>query len=199
MFQTSYFNKSYSEFKSALESYDKNFKEDLFVKAIEVAENSHKDQFRASGDPYIIHPYEVCKSLIELKLDNTEIITQNDLENNLAENKFFNFNQTNTEKLNLPLSNSKQSASLSDNKQNFLETVSLSILFENEVWIEVDNTEEILISQVFKEGEELNLEVSKNDEIFVTSGNMGLISIKVNNGQIKFLGSIGEIGRKQIF
>ena len=135
----------------------------------------------------------------ELKLDNTEIITQNDLENNLAENRFFNFNQTNTEKLNLPLSNSKKSASLSDNKQNFLETVSLSILFDNEVWIEVDNTKEILISQVFKEGEELNLEVSKNDKIFVTSGNMGLISIKVNNGQIKFLGSIGEIGRKQIF
>ena len=136
---------------------------------------------------------------VELKLDNTEIITQNDLETNLAENKFFNFNQTNTEKLNLPLSNSKQSASLSNNKQNFLETVSLSILFDNEVWIEVDNTKEILISQVFKEGEELNLEVSKNDEIFVTSGNMGLISLKVNNGQIKFLGSIGEIGRKQIF
>ena len=101
--------------------------------------------------------------------------------------------------MNLPLSNSKQSASLSDNTQNFLETVSLSILFDNEVWIEVDNTKEILISQVFKEGEELNLEVSKNDEIFVTSGNMGLISIKVNNDQIKFLGSIGEIGRKQIF
>ena len=136
---------------------------------------------------------------VELKLDNTEIITQNDLENNLAENKFSNLNQTNTEKLNPSLSNSKRSASLSDNKKNFLETVSLSILFDNEVWIEVDNSREILISQVFKEGEELNLEVSKNDEIFVTSGNMGLISIKVNNGQIKFLGSIGEIGRKQIF
>ena len=136
---------------------------------------------------------------VELKLDNTEIITQNDLENNLAENKFSNFNQTNTEKLNLSLSNSKRSASLPDNKKNFLETVSLSILFDNEVWIEVDNSKEILISQVFKEGEELNLEVSKNDKIFVTSGNMGLISIKVNNGQIKFLGSIGEIGRKQIF
>ena len=75
MFQTSYFNESYSEFKSALESYDKNFREDLFVKAIEVAENSHKDQFRASGDPYIIHPYEVCKSLIELKLDTETVIT----------------------------------------------------------------------------------------------------------------------------
>ncbi len=136
---------------------------------------------------------------VELRLDNTEIITQNDLENNLAENSFFSFNQTNTEKLNPHLSYSKQSARLSSNKQNFLETVSLSILFDNEVWIEVDNAKEILISQVFKEGEELNLEVSKNDEIFVTSGNMGLISIKVNNGQIKFLGSIGEIGRKQIF
>ena len=70
---------------------------------------------------------------------------------------------------------------------------------DNEVWIEVDNSKEILISQVFKEGEELNLEVLKNDEIFVTTGNMGHISIKVNNGQIKFLGSMGEIGRKQIF
>jgi cytoskeletal protein RodZ len=136
---------------------------------------------------------------VELKLDNTEIISQNDLENNLAENRIANFNQTNIEKLNPSISNSKRSASLSDNKQNFLETVSLSILFDNEVWIEVDNSKEVLISQVFKEGEELNLEVSKNDEIFVTSGNMGLISIKVNNGQIKFLGSIGEIGRKQIF
>tara|TARA_Y100000817_G_scaffold77746_1_gene59816 strand:+ start:161 stop:952 length:792 start_codon:yes stop_codon:yes gene_type:complete len=136
---------------------------------------------------------------VELKLDNTEIITQKDLENNLAENKFSNFNKTNTEKLNLSLGNSKQSASLFDNKQNFLETVSLSILFHNEVWIEVDNSKEILISQVFQKDEELNLEVSKKDKIFVTSGNMGLISIKVNNGQIKFLGSIGEIGRKQIF
>ena len=136
---------------------------------------------------------------VELKLDNTEIITQNDLENDLRENTLSNFNVPSMEKLNPSLSNSKQSASLSENKQNFQETISLSIFFDNEVWIEVDNSKEILISQVFKEGEELNLEVLKKDEIFVTSGNMGLISIKVNNGQIKFLGSIGEIGRKQIF
>ena len=75
MFQTSYFKSSYDDFKSALESYDKNFNEDLFIKAIEVAENSHKDQFRASGDPYIVHPYEVCKSLIDLKLDTETVIT----------------------------------------------------------------------------------------------------------------------------
>ena len=75
MFQSSYFSESFSDFKSALQSYDKNFNEKLFIKAIEVAESSHKDQFRASGDPYIIHPYEVCKSLIELKLDTETVIT----------------------------------------------------------------------------------------------------------------------------
>ena len=136
---------------------------------------------------------------IALKLGNTEIIPENKLENSLSENRFFNFNEIGTEKLNSTLSKSKQSASLSDNSQNLLETVSLSILFDDEVWIEIDNSKEILISKVFKEGEELNLEVSKYDEIFVTSGNLGLISIKVNNDHIKFLGSIGEIGRKQIF
>ena len=75
MFQSSYFSESFSDFKSALKSYDKDFNEKLFVKAIEVAETSHKDQFRASGDPYIIHPYEVCKSLIDLKLDTETVIT----------------------------------------------------------------------------------------------------------------------------
>ena len=75
MFQSSYFSESFSDFKSALKSYDKNFNEKLFIKAIEVAETSHKDQFRASGDPYIIHPYEVCKSLIDLKLDTETVIT----------------------------------------------------------------------------------------------------------------------------
>ena len=75
MFRTSYFKDSYKDFKSALESYDKNFNENLFIKAIEVAETSHKDQFRASGDPYIVHPFEVCKSLIDLKLDTETVIT----------------------------------------------------------------------------------------------------------------------------
>ena len=75
MFHTSYFRDSYNDFKSALKSYDKNFNERLFLKAIEVAETSHKDQFRASGDPYIVHPYEVCKSLIDLKLDTETVIT----------------------------------------------------------------------------------------------------------------------------
>lgn len=136
---------------------------------------------------------------VEYKINNTETISSNNMENYLSENRLFNFDEIDTEKFNPSFGNSKQSASLFDNKQNLQETVSLSIIFENEVWIEVDNLKEILISQVFKEGEELNLEVSISDKIFVTSGNMGLISIKVNNGQVKFLGSMGEIGRKQVF
>ena len=75
MFKTSYFNDSYNDFKSALSLNDKNFNESLFKKAIEVAETSHSNQFRASGDPYIIHPFEVCKSLIDLKLDTETVIT----------------------------------------------------------------------------------------------------------------------------
>ena len=42
MFHSSYFKDSYKDFKSALESYDKNFNENLFIKAIEVAGLKHQ-------------------------------------------------------------------------------------------------------------------------------------------------------------
>ena len=76
---------------------------------------------------------------------------------------------------------------------------SIQTTFDNEVWIEIENSMETIISQVFTEGDQLNLEVLKEDEIFITSGNMGLISIKVDDNQKQFLGSMGEIGRKRIF
>ncbi len=75
MFTSSSFTDNYSNFKEALIKNDKNFNEALFIKAIHVAEKAHKNQFRASGDPYIIHPFEVCKSLIDLKLDTESVIT----------------------------------------------------------------------------------------------------------------------------
>ena len=75
MFSSSSFTDNYSNFKQALIKNDKNFNEDLFIKAIQVAEKAHQNQFRASGDPYIIHPFEVCKSLIDLKLDTESVIT----------------------------------------------------------------------------------------------------------------------------
>ena len=75
MFASSSFVENYPKFKEALIKNDKNFDEGLFIKAIHVAEKAHKKQFRASGDPYITHPFEVCKSLIELKLDTESVIT----------------------------------------------------------------------------------------------------------------------------
>ncbi len=75
MFTSSLFIENYSKLKSSLHKNDKNFNEDLFIKAIQVAEKAHEKQFRASGDPYITHPFEVCKSLIDLKLDTESVIT----------------------------------------------------------------------------------------------------------------------------
>ncbi len=43
-------------------------------KAFELAEWAHREQKRASGEPYIIHPIEVARLLVEIKLDTTTII-----------------------------------------------------------------------------------------------------------------------------
>jgi GTP pyrophosphokinase len=48
---------------------------DLVKKAFEMAHNAHKGQFRASNDPYIIHPLEVAKIVADLKMDTATIVT----------------------------------------------------------------------------------------------------------------------------
>jgi len=45
----------------------------LIRKAWEFCVQHHKDQMRASGEPYIIHPLEVAEVLAEMKLDATAI------------------------------------------------------------------------------------------------------------------------------
>lgn len=47
----------------------------LFVKAIDFAEEAHNRQRRATGEPYIIHPYTVCKILLDYKADATTLIS----------------------------------------------------------------------------------------------------------------------------
>ena len=46
---------------------------DLISKAYIVAKNAHKEQFRKSGEPYIIHPVEVAIILAELEMDKETI------------------------------------------------------------------------------------------------------------------------------
>jgi len=45
----------------------------LIRKAWEFCVSHHKDQTRASGEPYIVHPLEVAEVLVEMKLDATAV------------------------------------------------------------------------------------------------------------------------------
>ncbi|MCX7845549.1 MAG: HD domain-containing protein, partial [Dictyoglomaceae bacterium] len=44
-------------------------------KAFLFAQNAHKGQKRKSGEPYIIHPIEVAKILIDLGMDENSVIS----------------------------------------------------------------------------------------------------------------------------
>ncbi|MBZ4662495.1 MAG: bifunctional (p)ppGpp synthetase/guanosine-3,5-bis(diphosphate) 3-pyrophosphohydrolase [Caloramator sp.] len=46
---------------------------DLIKRAYELAEKAHKDQYRESGEPYLMHPVEVALITIELGLDTDTI------------------------------------------------------------------------------------------------------------------------------
>ncbi len=75
----------------------------------------------------------------------------------------------------------------------------LSLSFSDEVWIEIKDDKEIILNGVFQKSDLITLEVIKKDNIFITSGNLGLISIKTNHSNEKTLGLNGEIGRKKLF
>ncbi len=46
---------------------------ELIIRAYNFAENAHQGQYRKSGERYFIHPVEVAKILIELKLDSSTV------------------------------------------------------------------------------------------------------------------------------
>ncbi len=52
-----------------------DFDIDVLKSAYAFAKNAHKDQTRASGDPYITHPLFVAKYLSEIGMDNETIIS----------------------------------------------------------------------------------------------------------------------------
>ena len=51
-----------------------NYDVDLINKAYSIAEDMHNGQLRKSGEPYIIHPVEVAKILVDLKVDTNTLI-----------------------------------------------------------------------------------------------------------------------------
>ena len=51
----------YNEIINIVKSYNPKVDEDLIYKAFLTAKKYHKNQFRKSGEPFIIHPLEVAK------------------------------------------------------------------------------------------------------------------------------------------
>lgn len=62
------------ELKDAASYLNKNELE-LYVKAIDFAELAHSGQKRATGEPYVVHPYIVSKILLDYKADATTLIS----------------------------------------------------------------------------------------------------------------------------
>ncbi len=64
----------YEELIKTISSYREGEDLSMIKKAYELAVEAHKDQFRKSGEPYIIHPLAVAQILAELKLDRESIV-----------------------------------------------------------------------------------------------------------------------------
>lgn len=66
-------DQAFQKLLDTIHSYQpKAFCEDV-KKAFHLAEEAHKDQRRASGEPYIIHPLAVAQILADMKIDTTTI------------------------------------------------------------------------------------------------------------------------------
>src|SRR5690625_3970243 len=66
-------NKTISEITEAAESYLGDDEVAFIYRAYEFANEAHKEQYRKSGEPYIIHPVQVASILVELQMDHETI------------------------------------------------------------------------------------------------------------------------------
>ena len=64
----------YQELIQHVQKYHPSDDISMIEKAYKVASEAHKDQFRKSGEPYIIHPLNVAIILAELELDKETIV-----------------------------------------------------------------------------------------------------------------------------
>ena len=64
----------YRELTQRVQKYHPSDDISMIEKAYQVAYNAHKNQFRKSGEPYIIHPLNVAIILADLELDKETIV-----------------------------------------------------------------------------------------------------------------------------
>jgi GTP pyrophosphokinase len=63
------------EIVESLIRINSNLDKELLIKVISFVQDAHKGQMRKSGEPYIMHPIEVAKTLANLKMDSAVIAT----------------------------------------------------------------------------------------------------------------------------
>ena len=59
----------YQKLIRTIQSYHPSNDFSMIERAYNLAKEAHKNQYRKSGEPYIIHPLEVAVILAELELD----------------------------------------------------------------------------------------------------------------------------------
>ena len=64
----------FEELKSMIDP-SKGYDMERIERAYLLAEKAHSGQFRASGEPYIIHPVEAAKITVQLGMDTDTVVT----------------------------------------------------------------------------------------------------------------------------
>ena len=208
-FQKKYFIKNYARFlgiENKIESTEICKEVDLLIK---------EENFDVGNPNTIVVDYLFPKILIPILIVTTAIIIFFSYERN--NNKYLEKLTYIDNKLSGDLYNEIDNSplindSLTDNIQPKVEPIStqdivveeipnkiLFLDFNDEVWIEIENDQEILICRIFQKNDKISLEVAKEDSVFITSGNLGSITIKTNHSEERALGLDGEIGRKKLF
>ena len=59
----------YKRLVKKVKSYNPGLDEKQLFKAYQVSKKYHKDQFRKSGEPFVVHPLEVAQILADIELD----------------------------------------------------------------------------------------------------------------------------------
>jgi guanosine-3',5'-bis(diphosphate) 3'-pyrophosphohydrolase len=65
----------YKRLVKKIKSYNTGLDEKLLFKAYQVSKKYHKDQYRKSGEPFVVHPLEVARILADIELDQISIIS----------------------------------------------------------------------------------------------------------------------------
>ncbi len=63
----------YRKLIKKLKSYNQELDEELINKAYRTSKEYHKNQYRKSGEPFVMHPLEVALILAEIELDQVSI------------------------------------------------------------------------------------------------------------------------------